>query len=193
MSLCGHGVLTPWPPSTWWSSSAQAHHPPCSIPAVIKKQVVLAASFLHIWSQTVTLTACGSINFTPSWWHIPIICDNCLTAWTSPRVVLTCTYNKLIAGKIMHFEKEASWWYESYLCELAMLIYLPVSQWLQNVAVHGPNCRLMILEVNSSFEHWQHACCTDWYTDSEHQLHMKRSTVVWEYCMVIVNTSRYKV
>ena len=31
----------------------------------------------------------------------------------------------------------------------------------------------------------QHACCTDWYTDSEHQLHMKRNTIVREYCMVI--------
>ena len=63
----------------------------------------------------------------------------------------------------------------TYLCEPTMLIHLPVSQRLQNVAVHSPNCHLMIPEVDPSFEHWQHACCTDWYTDSEHQLqlHMK--------------------
>ena len=90
----GYGVLTAWPPSTRWSASAQAHHPPRSTPAVIKEHVVLAAGFLHIWSQTVTLMACGSINFTPSTWHIPVICDNCLTTWTTPRVVLTCKCNK---------------------------------------------------------------------------------------------------
>ena len=71
----------------------------------------------------------------------------------------------------MHFEKEACT--IIYLCELAMLIHFPVSRRLQNVAVHGPNCRPMIPEVDSSFEHWQHAYCTDWYTDSERQLHMK--------------------